>query len=79
MKISINKTLKMKTMMLNMKDNRVRIVIYNLNTDSVSNRKRGRKLGQKKVQDGKKVTGNGGNSYRENKYSTRGGTRVRNK
>lgn len=45
-------------MMLNIKENQVKIVKYILYLDSMSNRKRGRKAGQKKSQDLKKL-GNG--------------------
>lgn len=58
MKILITKILKIKMMMLNIKENQAKIVKYILYLDSMSNRKRGRKAGQKKSQDLKKL-GNG--------------------
>ena len=49
MMISIKKMFRIKMMMLNMMVNRVKIVKhFIISVDSVSNRKRGRKLGQKK-------------------------------
>ena len=48
-----------------MKDNLVKIVNYLLNIDSLSNRKRGRKIGQKKTYEPKK------NYAYQNKYATR--------
>lgn len=77
MMISIKKMFRIKMMMLNMMANRVKIVKhFIISVDSVSNRKRGRKLGQKKGIDVKK----GKDMYtKENKCNTRGGTRVRNK
>lgn len=76
MMISMKKMFKIKMMMFNMMDNLLKIVIIFLSLDSVSNRKRGRKLGQKKIVDVKKSKDMYG---RDNKCTTRGGNRTRNK
>lgn len=76
MMILMKKMLKIKMMMFNMMDNLLKIVNIILCLDSVSNRKRGRKIGQKKVVDAKKSKDIYG---RDNKCTTRGGNRTRNK
>lgn len=76
MMISMKKMFKIKMMMFNMMVNLLKIVIIFLSLDSVSNRKRGRKLGQKKIVDVKKSKDMYG---RDNKCTTRGGNRTRNK